>query len=79
MRTTLNLDDALMQAVKQRALDTGCTMTAVIEEAIRDALLRKQVPAKSYRLQWPTVRGRLLPGVDLIDRNALYDRMEGRQ
>jgi hypothetical protein len=79
MRTTLNLDDKLMQAVKQRASDTGRTITAVIEEAIRDALLREQRPVQPYRLQWPTIRGRLLPGVDLTDRDALYDRMEGRQ
>jgi hypothetical protein len=79
MRTTLDLDDKLMQAVKQRALDTGRTIAAVIEEAMRDALLREQQPVPPYRLQWPTIRGRLLPGIDLTDRDALYDCMEGRR
>ena len=78
MKTTLNLDNALMQAVKQRTLDTGRTITTVIEDAIRDTLLREQAPAQPYRLQWPTIRGRLLPGMELTDRHALYDRMEGR-
>ena len=34
MRTTLNLDDALVRAAKQRALDDDTTLTAVIERAL---------------------------------------------
>lgn len=78
MRTTLNLDDALMSAVKRRAAETGRTMTAIIEEALRDHLDRAQRPKGEFEFRWVTVRGKLRAGVDLADRDALYERMEGR-
>ncbi len=79
MRTTLNLDDELVREVKRRAVETGQTMTRIIEDAIRDSLARENSVHEKHVLRWPTVRGRLLPGIDLTDRNALIDRMEGRK
>ncbi|MEU7145453.1 type II toxin-antitoxin system VapB family antitoxin [Nocardia sp. NPDC046473] len=35
MRTTLDLDDALLRAAKQRAARDGRTLTSLIEEALR--------------------------------------------
>lgn len=35
MRTTLDLDDALLRAAKQRAARDGQTLTSLIEEALR--------------------------------------------
>ena len=78
MRTTLNLDDEVTRAVKRRAAETGRTMTEVIESALRDALMRSAGPAKRFKLALPTVAGGLRPGVDLADRDALYEVMEGR-
>ena len=78
MRTTLNLDDEVTRAVKRRAAETGRTMTEVIESALRDALMRPGRPAKPFKLRLPTVAGGLRPGVDLSDRDALYELMEGR-
>ena len=77
MRTTLNLDDALMLTVKREAAESGRTMTEVIEEALREHLHRPQ-SAEAYRLEWQPVSGRALPGVDVDDRDSLYERMEGR-
>lgn len=79
MRTTLNFDDDLIRAVKQRAADTGKTMTAWIEDALRETLAREQASRGDYKLHWRTVHGRILPGVDLTDRDALIDRMEERR
>ncbi len=79
MRTTLDIDDRLMRLVKKQAVESGQTITGVIENALREALVRqKAVRAKPFKLRWRTVRGRLQPGVDLTDRDALYERMEGR-
>jgi hypothetical protein len=78
MRTTLNLDDEVTRAVKQEAAESGRTMTEVIETALRDALMRKAEPQKPFELGLPTVGGALRPGVDLTDRDALYELMEGR-
>ena len=75
--TTLSLDDDLIQAVESRARRTGRTPDQVIEHVLREALLEKS-PGKSYKLRWVTVEGHPQPGVDLDDRSALLDRMEGR-
>lgn len=79
MRTTLNLDDNLMRAVRQRAAHTGRTMTEILELAIRELFDRESKPASDYRFRWVTVRGTAQPAVDLTDRDALLDRMEGRE
>jgi hypothetical protein len=77
MRTTIRLDDALLQAAKQRALETGRTLTAVIEDALRQALARREPsPRPSSRLPVSRSTGALLPGVDLDDSAALLDLME---
>ena len=78
MRTTLNLDDDLARAAKQRAAESGQTLTSMIETALRELLEREKRTDHTYRLRWRTVEGRLQPGVDLADRNALLDLMEGR-
>jgi plasmid stability protein len=78
MRTTLNLDDDLMRAVKRRAAQTGRTITSIIETALHELLRREETPADDYRLEWVVVDGGAQPGVDLTDRDALIDRMEGR-
>jgi len=77
MRTTLDLDDALMKLVRRRAADAGTTITAVIEEALREALVRRRPDDRVYSFRWVTTEGRLRSGVDLNDRDALYDAMEG--
>lgn len=78
MRTTLNLDDAVMRAIKKEAAESGRTMTEVIDETLRDALLREPLPRRPFKLELKTVRGRAPAGVDLTDRDALFERMEGR-
>lgn len=79
MRTTLDIDDTLMRRVKRRAAETGETVTRIIEKALQETFQReKSAKRKIFRLKWVTVRGRLRPGVDLTDRDALYERMEER-
>lgn len=78
MRTTLDLDDALVRKAKRRAADGGTTLTAVIEQALREYLAPRRAVGKPFRLRLLTKRGRLLPGINLADRDALYESMEGR-
>lgn len=78
MRTTLDLDDDLLRAVKQRAAETGRTITSLVESALRELLRLESEPPTGYRLQWTIVEGGAQPGVDLTDRDALLERMEGR-
>jgi plasmid stability protein len=76
MRTTLNLDDSLLREARKRAAREGRTLTSIFEEALR-LLLTQPRPRRPYRFAWVTRRGTGAPAVDVADRDALYDRMEG--
>ena len=79
MRTTLDLDDALLRAAKERAAREGTSLTRLLEEALRIHLGdREKSKKKAFRLKLLTKKGRLVPGVDLSDRDSVYERMEGR-
>jgi hypothetical protein len=76
MRTTLNIQDDLMRRVKKHASETGATITEVVEQALR-AAVAGQAPRKNrYTFVWKPVPGRTLPGIDLADRDSLYEVME---
>jgi hypothetical protein len=77
MKTTLDFDDRLIRAAKQRAAADGESLTQLIQRAIREYLRPKPVAAP-FTLQLLTKKGRTLPGVDLDDRDALYERMDER-
>lgn len=79
MRTTIRLNDRLIVEAKHLAARSGRTLTAVIEEALREVLARRRDRAKRTRVRLTTVKGHgTLPGVDLDDTASLLDRMEGR-
>jgi hypothetical protein len=75
MKTTLIIDDTVMAELKREAARRGRTMSELVEAALR-GLLRSR--ARRGRLPpLPTFRsgGNL---VDVADRDALYQAMEGR-
>ena len=76
MRTTLNIDDDLMKRVKKRASETGATITEVVEEALRAVVAGQAPRATRFSLRWNPVSGRTRPGIDLADRDSLYESME---
>ena len=79
MRTTLDLDTALLRAAKRRAAEDGRTLTSILEEALRRYLEPGPEPRKRFRFRPLSKRGRRVPGVDFADRDALYERMEERR
>lgn len=78
VRTTVRLDPSLVAEAEKVAAASGRTVTAVIEDALRQSLNRDAVrplvvPGRSL----PTFRGRgLQPGVDLDDNAGLLELME---
>lgn len=79
MRTSLRLNDELMKEAKELAAKTGKTLTAVIEDSLRETFARRRLSAERPRVVLPTETGNgLLPGVDLDDSAALLDVLEGR-
>lgn len=79
MRTTLDLDPELLGAARRRARELGITLRAVVEQALAAALAHRPDRKEPYRLEWKTRSGRPVAGVDVSDRDALYDVMEGRR
>lgn len=78
MRTTIRLDDDLLTAAKRLAVETGRTLTSVIEDALRQSLSRRHAPEQPAPAKLPLARGggALQPGVDLDDSAALLELME---
>ncbi len=78
MKTTLNIDDRLIRAAKQRAAGEGETLTRLIEKALRNYLLPPPQRRSRFKLDLLIKKGRLVPGVNWDDRDSLYEKMEGR-
>ena len=71
MRTTIDIDDALLKAVKDRAAKEHRTLKETFEQALRDYLASPS-GATTDTPPLPTFRGNgVQPGVDLTDNAAL--------
>ena len=78
MRTTVRLDDDLLRQAKALAARTGRTLTAVIEDGLREALARHRRRQERPPVTLPTFKGNgLRPGVDLDDTAGLLDILDG--
>jgi plasmid stability protein len=75
-RTTLTIDEQLFRALKNRSAEEGRTLQAVTNDLLRQALAPG--PSKPYKLHLQGWRAAELPGVDLLDRDTLFDLMDGR-
>jgi hypothetical protein len=75
MKTTLNIDDTVMAQLKREAVRQGRTMSELVETALR--LLFRSQKKRENLPPLPTFQsGGAL--VDVADRDALYQAMEGR-
>jgi len=79
MRTTVNIDDALLAKARVLAAETGRSLGDVVDDALRSLLaMRERQPARQP-VVLPTYGGSgLRPGVDLEDKNALEEVMDDR-
>ena len=76
MRTTINIEDHLLIAAKKFALESGSTLTGVIEDALRRMLSSKE-NKKRNKAVLETVNGSgLRHGVNLDDNQSLLDIMD---
>ncbi|MDR1387573.1 MAG: ribbon-helix-helix domain-containing protein [Propionibacteriaceae bacterium] len=75
MRTTVSLDDALLEQAKRRATRSGVTLSRVLEDALRRDLAAP--PPSSRPVELSTVSGgRLRPGVDPLSNRDLFESMD---
>lgn len=76
MRTTIRIDDDLYREVKTRAAQSGRTVAAVLEDAVRLGLSpAKQRTGRRYAVR-ATGKGGLRRGVDLSSNASVVDAMD---
>jgi len=73
-RITLVLEDSLLRQIKKKAAEEGQSLQSVANELIRRGLARR--PEESYRLKLQGSKAELQSGVDILDRDSLFDAME---
>jgi plasmid stability protein len=76
-RTTLAIDDDLLKRIKEKAAREGRPLQDVANELLRQALVQQKTrPSLKLKLRgWKAAER---PGVDLLDRDKLFDLMDGR-
>ena len=81
VRTTVRLDDALLDQAKREAARRGETLTSLMEKGLRLVLAQRRAAPRRPPVVPPVCRagGGVLPGVNLNDSAALEDLMENRR
>ena len=72
----MDINDNLMTRAKRRAARERVPLREIMERALRAYLSTRPAGRGSYSLHWKTVKGRVMPGVNLDDRDSLMDAME---
>ena len=79
MRTTVSIDDALLERAKRRAADEGETLGSYLEEALRQRLAAI-ADDNAQSIDVPVFdggpSGGLHPGIDPSSNRALYDALD---
>jgi hypothetical protein len=73
MKTTLDLNDALLAEAKVAAARQRTTLTRLIEEGLQLRLQKQRMSAKPVRLPFYRGKGGLMPGLDGLSNKALLD------
>jgi hypothetical protein len=77
MRTTIRIDEQLLREAKQQAARSGKSLTALIEDALRESLAHQRRTSKREPVRLITVDSNgLRPGGDLDDSANLLDVMD---
>lgn len=76
MKTTVEIDDRLLQRAKRYAAQEGTTLRAIIEDALRARLTVQLKRRSAHRFAPPVVKGSSPPSIDIADRNALFDVLD---
>jgi len=77
MRTTVNIENRLLQRAKELATRTRRPLGAIVDDALTMLLTRVDSRDPGDAVDLPTYGGNgLQPGVDLEDKEALAARLE---
>lgn len=77
MRTTIRIDPDLLAEAKRRAASSGRTLTAFVEDAVREVVGRERASTDTQPFKVRPFGGRgVRPGVDLDDSAGLTELMD---
>jgi plasmid stability protein len=76
-RTTLTLDENILKQLKRDAAHQGTTVAALVNDILRHALVSKK-RGEAFKLDLEGWDAQPQPGVDILDRDKLFDLMNGR-
>ncbi|MBI4229851.1 MAG: hypothetical protein HY608_03350 [Planctomycetes bacterium] len=79
MKTTLDLPDRILDEAKRRAARERRTLKEIFGEALRRYLHPPIRPRAPFQLRLLVKETGPQSGVDVADRDDLYDRMEDRR
>lgn len=71
------LDDQLLRRLKSMAARQGKSLGALVNELLRHALAVGS-RRSGYKLELEGWQAEIQPGVDILDRDKLFDVMNGR-
>jgi len=75
VRTTIVMDEELLKGVREVAGRSGWNLSRAISELVAIGM-HVHATFEEGEFRWKTFRGKVRPGVDLDDRDRLYDLME---
>jgi hypothetical protein len=76
MRTTVRLNDALLDEAKAVAEKQGTTLTALMERGLRWAISNPDEPRKKIEIRSGPPGHELMPGIDLNNSAQLWDLLD---
>ncbi len=78
MKTTLDLNDALLLQAKAQAAAQHTSLTRLIEESLRLRLHASIAQTSSAAIKLPVIRrrGGLRPGIDPLSNRSLLDALD---
>jgi len=79
MRTTIDINDAILKELRQRAQKTGRSFRDIVEQSMKLGLAQMDKPAGKPRVRIKTHPMQLKPGFHGVSLNQLYDQLEAEQ
>ena len=76
MRTTIDINDAILRELREYAKRRGCSLRAAAEETLTLGLARRSKTGAAKRFQVVPRRLGLKPGLYGESLNQLYDQLE---
>lgn len=70
------IEDSIFRQIKKQAAEQGRTLQAVTNDLLRRGLYTPK--RRPYKLRLKGWKSGLLPGVDICDRDKLFDLLDGR-